>query len=174
MQVSRNIAPSEAQSASQINTVADDDVIDLGALFSTFWRGKWFILFTTLMAILVGGYYAYVVATPMYRSTAVVILETNQEQIVDLQSVVGGISGETSEVNSEVEVLRARGLMGKVVDRLNLTEDPEFNFALRTPSALDQAKTQGQEYPGSEGRPNRAHARRRGQAHPRFRDYQSP
>jgi succinoglycan biosynthesis transport protein ExoP len=76
----------------------------------------------------------------LYRATAVVILETNQEQLLDLQSVVGGLSGDTSEVNSEVEVLRARGLMGKVVDRLELVSDPEFNPELRTPGFVDQAK----------------------------------
>ncbi|MEO1556707.1 MAG: polysaccharide biosynthesis tyrosine autokinase [Pseudomonadota bacterium] len=142
MQVSRKLSVADTQYAAQAQPPADDDVIDLGALFSTIWRGKWLILLITTLAIVLGGYYAFVVATPMYRSTAVVILETNQEQVVDLQSVVGGLSGDTSEVNSEVEVLRARGLMGKVVDRLALTEDPEFNGSLRPPTLVDQAKSE--------------------------------
>jgi len=97
----------------------DDDVIDLGALFSAIWRGKWVIGIITTLAIFFGGYYAFVTAVPLYRSTAVVILETKQDSIVDLQSVVGGMTGDTSEVNSEVEVMRSRGLMGKVVDQLD-------------------------------------------------------
>jgi len=120
---------------------ADDDVIDLGALFSAIWRGKWIIGICTILAVLVGGYYAFVAATPLYRSTAVVILETQQDSIVDLQSVVGGLSGDTSEVNSEVEVLRSRGLMGKVVDQLDLISDPEFNTALQPVTTLDEIKT---------------------------------
>ncbi|WP_299288209.1 polysaccharide biosynthesis tyrosine autokinase [uncultured Tateyamaria sp.] len=128
MQYSRHIS---AGSISPARSQSDGDVIDLGGLASTIWRGKWVICAATAIAILLGGYYAYVLATPIFRSTAVVILETNQEQIIDLQSVVGGLSGDTSEVNSEVEVLRARGLMGEVVDRLDLTQDPEFNRALR-------------------------------------------
>lgn len=118
----------------------EPDVIDLGAMFSTLWRGKWLIAFVTIIAIVLGGYYAYAVAVPKFRSTAVVILETAQDQIVDLQSVVGGLSGDTSEVNSEVEVLRARSLMGKVVDRLDLTSDPEFNAELREPGLSQQAQ----------------------------------
>lgn len=140
MQVSRRISPGEKHHVPQSVHQAEEDVIDLGALVSVIWRGKWLIALLTAAAILIGGYYAYVLATPLYRSTAVVILETNQEQIVDLQSVVGGMSGDTSEVNSEVEVLRARGLMGKVVDRLSLTEDQEFNGELRPVSFVDQLK----------------------------------
>ena len=131
MQVSTKISQQNTPAPPAAAHPVDEDVIDLGALFATLWRGKWIIAIITAIAVLAGGYYAFIAATPLFRSTAVVILETNQEQIVDLQSVVGGLSGDTSEVNSEVEVLRARSLMGKVVDRLELTEDPEFNTSLQ-------------------------------------------
>ncbi|WP_299734059.1 polysaccharide biosynthesis tyrosine autokinase [uncultured Tateyamaria sp.] len=123
----------------QSNATSDSDVINLGALLGTIWRGKWLIALTTAIAIAAGIYYAYVLATPKFRATAVVILKTNQEQIVDLQSVVGGLSGDSSEVNSEVEVLRARSLMGKVVDKLDLTTDAEFNIGMQEPKFIDVA-----------------------------------
>lgn len=141
MEISRTIGRDSGHQAPSASTSADEDVIDLGALFSTLWRGKWLIALGVLAALLIGGYYAYIAATPLYRSTAVVILETNQDQIVDLQSVVGGLSGDTSEVNSEVEVLRARSLMRKVVDRLDLTRDPEFNVELQPESLKSQIKS---------------------------------
>ncbi|MEP2683896.1 MAG: polysaccharide biosynthesis tyrosine autokinase [Sulfitobacter sp.] len=141
MEISRTIGRDSGHQAPSASTSADEDVIDLGALFSTLWRGKWLIALGVLVALLIGGYYAYIAATPLYRSTAVVILETNQDQIVDLQSVVGGLSGDTSEVNSEVEVLRARSLMRKVVDRLDLTRDPEFNVELQPESLKSQIKS---------------------------------
>jgi capsular exopolysaccharide synthesis family protein len=140
MDLSNRIPQRELPPQSLTSQQMDDDVIDLGALISTLWRGKWIVLLITALAVFLGGYYAYILATPLYRATAVVILEPNQEQIVDLQSVMGGFSGDTSEVNSEVEVLRARGLMGKVVDRLELVDDPEFNPGLRLPGLTDQAK----------------------------------
>ncbi|MBY6059434.1 GumC family protein [Leisingera daeponensis] len=120
-------APSEAP---------QDDVIDLGALLATLWRGKWIVLLAACAAILIGALYAFVAAVPLYTSSAVVMLETKQESIVDLQSVVGGLSGDSSEVNSELEVLKSRGLMGKVVDKLDLISDPEFNASLRPSSAF--------------------------------------
>jgi polysaccharide biosynthesis transport protein len=53
-----------------------------------------------------------------------------------LPSIAGGLSGDNTEVNTEVEVLRSRGLAEKVVERLNLIEDPEFNSELREPSLI--------------------------------------
>lgn len=134
MEISRNLPQNSPQDIVQRQHLPEDDEIDLGALASTIWRGKWIIGFFLSAAICIGGYYAYVVATPLYRATAVVILETNQDQIVDLQSVATGLSGDSTEINSEIEVLRSRGLMGKVVDALDLTKDPEFNGALNPPN----------------------------------------
>ncbi|WP_417585482.1 polysaccharide biosynthesis tyrosine autokinase [Pelagibacterium sp.] len=114
----------------------DDDIIDPAALLATLWRGKWIIALTTMAAIFIGGIYVFAVAVPLYTSTAVVMLETKQESVVDLQSVVSGLTGELAEVNSELEVLQSRGLMSKVVDKLNLMDDPEFNGNLGEPSAM--------------------------------------
>ncbi|MBY6140978.1 polysaccharide biosynthesis tyrosine autokinase [Leisingera daeponensis] len=113
----------------------DDDAVDLGALAATLWRGKWIVALATLAAVFTGGLYAFVAAVPLYTSSAVVMLETKQQSVVDLQSVVSGLSGDYAEVNSELEVLQSRGLMGKVVDKLDLMEDPEFNGTLTEPSA---------------------------------------
>ena len=96
MQVSRRLSASDISAPQPAGSTVDEDVIDLGALLATIWRGKWLIILFTVLSVMAGGYYAYIVATPLFRSTAVVILETNQEQIVDLQSVVGGLSGDTS------------------------------------------------------------------------------
>ncbi len=119
----------------------EDGVIDLGALMATLWRGKWIVLLATCAAILIGALYAFVAAVPLYTSGAVVMLETRQKSIVELQSVVGGLSGDSSEVISELEVLKSRGLMGKVVDKLELISDPEFNTSLRPPSAFSELKS---------------------------------
>lgn len=129
-------------SKTRVAMASESDSMDLRAVWRTIWRGKWLIGFVTVLFIGLAGYYAFVAATPQYRATSVVILETQQESVVDLQSVVGGISGDTSEINSEVEVLRARSLMGKVVDRLDLVSDPEFNRRLRAPGVIDQVQAQ--------------------------------
>lgn len=113
----------------------------MGALFGALWRGKVFIILAFLLAVLIGGIYAYVLATPLYRSTAVVMLNNREEQVVDLGGVLGGLGSDRSVVNTEVEILQSRILLGKVVDKLNLTEDPEFNTALLPPSPVARVKS---------------------------------
>lgn len=121
---------------SQVGSEVDEDTIDLGALLATLWRGKWLILLVTVGSLFLAIYYAFAVAVPTYRSTAVVILQTKQDNIVDLPSIAGGLSGNQVEVNTEVEVLKSRGLAKKVVERLDLVNDPEFNGRLREPSGI--------------------------------------
>ena len=114
-----------------------DDVIDLGALAATIWRGKWRVLFLAFLAVLAGGVYAYVLATPVFRATASLVLETRENQVVNFDSVIGGLRTDSSAINTEVEILKGRLLMGRVVDALDLTTDSEFNGALRPPSTLN-------------------------------------
>ncbi|MEP4431805.1 MAG: polysaccharide biosynthesis tyrosine autokinase [Hyphomicrobiales bacterium] len=108
----------------------------IGELFSILLRGKWIIVAFTVSTMLFTLYYIYGLSVPKYKATTVVMLETQRGSIIDVQSVVNGLSGERSSVNSEVEVLRARSLMTEVVERLGLVSDPEFNARLRKPDPL--------------------------------------
>jgi uncharacterized protein involved in exopolysaccharide biosynthesis len=89
-------------------------------VFGTLWRGKFWIAMSIALCVVIAGFYAYRLAVPQYRATTVLMLETEQQQIVDLTSVVTGLSGDTAELNSEIEVLRSRELIGRVVDQENL------------------------------------------------------
>ncbi len=119
---------------SQPSMQNQDDEIDLMALIRTVWLGKLWISLTAVIAIFIGGYYAYEVAVPLYPSKSIVALETKQEQVVDIESVLSGNSGGAKEVNTEVEVIRSRNIITALVNRLNLIDDPEFNGTLRKPN----------------------------------------
>lgn len=111
----------------------EGDEIDIKALLHTLWRGKLWIILAGFIGLAVGGYYAYVRAVPTYTASAVLMLESGQEQVVDFDSVVTGISGDQSSINTELQVMKARGLIEKLVLELDLTTDPEFNRFLRPP-----------------------------------------
>jgi len=109
----------------------DKSEIDLTEIFRTLWRGKIWIAACTVVMLFLGGYYAFVQASPAYTSSAVVMLESRQEQVVDLESVMTGLSADQATINTEVEVIRSRGLIEKLVKKLDLVNDAEFNPLLR-------------------------------------------
>lgn len=77
--------------------------------------------------------------TPMYQSTAVIMLDTRHEQVVDLQAVLSNLPSDTFVVDSEVQVLQSPALARRVIAKLHLDKDPEFNASLRPRNPLSQA-----------------------------------
>ncbi len=72
-------------------------------------------------------------ATPYYTATATVIVDTKGSNVIDLDNVIGGIAGNTAELDTEVEILGSKSLLTRVVKAENLTEDSEFNPYLWEP-----------------------------------------
>ncbi len=71
--------------------------------------------------------------TPVYNATAEVLLDPDQAQFLDRELQTGG-APEASVVDTEVELMRSRDLVGRVVDKLDLVCNPEFNYMLQPPS----------------------------------------
>jgi uncharacterized protein involved in exopolysaccharide biosynthesis/Mrp family chromosome partitioning ATPase len=77
--------------------------------------------------------------TPMYQSQAVIMLDTRREQVVDLQAVLSNLPSDTFVVDSEVQVLQSPALAHRVIAKLHLDKDPEFNASLRPQNPISQA-----------------------------------
>ncbi len=65
--------------------------------------------------------------TPVYSAASSVVVNTRDQRVIDIGAVVSGLPADTAMLDTEVEILRSRSLIGKVVSRLNLVENPEFN-----------------------------------------------
>lgn len=66
-------------------------------------------------------------ATPMFESSAAVMVEPREKKIMEMQEVVGSIGGDTATIESEVEILKSSTIAGRVIDDMRLDSDPEFN-----------------------------------------------
>ncbi len=110
--------------------------LDLMRLFRTVWYGKWTILFTTWVAIALGGYYAFAIAQPQFAATATLRVETDNEPMVDMAAAVAGFGVDQASINTEVAILRSEHLLAQVVDQMDLIRDPEFNRYLTPVPAL--------------------------------------
>jgi len=76
--------------------------------------------------------------TPLYKSVASVMLDTRREQVVDMQAVLSNLPSDTFVVDSEVQVLQSPALAQRVIAKLHLDQDPEFNSDLQTKNIFSQ------------------------------------
>ncbi len=126
----REEAPEKSLSPSFSFPGINDIEIDLRQVLLTIWRRKAVILvcvflITTLAALVVFQ------LTPRYTASAKVMLDTRRNQVVDIGAVLSGLSANDATVMSEVEILKSRSLMERLVKQLGLIDDPEFNDKLR-------------------------------------------
>lgn len=108
---------------------------DLRRLISIFRRRL--RLFTAVaLLVFLGVVIVTLRATPLYTTSAAVMLDPRKEQVSNVQDVLSGLPADSSVVDTEVEVLKSRQLAERVVTALKLDQDPEFNGSLRKPSGL--------------------------------------
>ena len=103
-----------------------EDEIDVLSLVRALWRGKLWIVLAVLIALGWGWYRANIAAVPLYTAQTVVAMETRDENVLDLAGVVTGLPGTLGTINTELGVLRSRGLVEKLVVALDLAADPDF------------------------------------------------
>lgn len=109
--------------------------IDLRSLGQTIWRWRMMVLWTTLALTAIAVVVVYRL-TPLYTSSAQVLIGVDQVKIGKLQDLVSDLKGNDETVATEVGVVRSRNLAEKTINKLGLDNDPEFNPALRQPGLL--------------------------------------
>ena len=107
--------------------------LDLQALFRSL-RKRLNIILAVTIGVTALVMVAVFQMTPLYSAQTLVLLQTQKENVVDMESVMAGLTGDSAAIDSQVEILKSRSLAGRVVDELNLIRDPEFNASLTPPS----------------------------------------
>jgi succinoglycan biosynthesis transport protein ExoP len=120
--------------------LAKSEDISLLNLLGTMWRGKIIIVLCVLCTVIIAIWYAFFAAVPMYLSSAQLSLQIKTEAAVDLSAVLSGAAPDRASINTEMEIIKSRGLLADLVDELDLIKDPEFNPTLRAPSLLEQLR----------------------------------
>ena len=94
------------------------------------WRGWRVMALALVIALGLGAAFAFGVAKPRFAATATLAIEARGTRVVDLQSVVSGMATDDASINTELEVIRSRGVLEKLVEDMGLMADPEFNPTL--------------------------------------------
>lgn len=125
--------PSAATPVVSVGGTDNDVLLDIRAILGAVRRRMWIIalgFLTTFVLVCVVTFQQ----TPVYTSTTRVLVDTREMNVVDMGSVLSGLAPNTAIIDTQVQVITSRELLGKVVDRLDLSERPEFNPSLRTPT----------------------------------------
>ena len=116
---------------------AHGDDVGLAEIFAVV-RRRISVLGGIVAAALVLAVLALTLLTPRFTAELLILIESQGNNIAALESVVAGLSGDAETVQSEAYVLGSRALADRVVQRMDLENDPEFNRALAAPDACDK------------------------------------
>jgi polysaccharide biosynthesis transport protein len=97
--------------------------VDIGDLFRMLWRRRWLII----VSVLIGTGFAIFAGfclTPQYKAVAALLIESKEKNI-------GSIDHESAWVETQTELLASKSYAKQVIDRLDLTQDSEFNFTMQ-------------------------------------------
>lgn len=120
-----------------------EELLDLALIWGAL-RRNWLLILIASIVALVGVGIAYMATRPTYVASASLMVERIPDDVLtatnEAQPV---IPADSPTVDTAVEVLQSPDLLGRVVDRLGLVRDPEFNPDLVEPRPLRPATPAG-------------------------------
>lgn len=96
-------------------------------------RRQWKLVAAAVAAFLLLGVVYLLVATPLYSSTASILIDTGNQKIVDQMSAVSGVMDDEASVLSQVELIKSGKVAQAVIDKLQLKDNEAFASASENP-----------------------------------------
>jgi uncharacterized protein involved in exopolysaccharide biosynthesis len=99
--------------------------IDLRQVWNAVSRRQWTILGAAAIVGLLAAF-AVSTVTPVYRASATLLIEPDQKNIVSIDEVYGVDTRAEQYYETQFAILQSRGIADLVIDRLDLTNNPNF------------------------------------------------
>jgi polysaccharide biosynthesis transport protein len=93
-------------------------------------RARKSVIFGTAGVILAITLVSFAFITQTYSATAVMMLDQRKNAVTDVNAVLSGLPADATSVQNQIQVLTSRELALRVVDKLNLDRDVEFNSSI--------------------------------------------
>jgi exopolysaccharide transport family protein len=81
-------------------------------------------LVTTLFMILMAF-----ILPPRYQGISIVMQDMRKSHVANVEDVLSGLNTDSGTIRSEIEIIRSRTMIGRVVDKLDLLNDANFNHS---------------------------------------------
>jgi exopolysaccharide transport family protein len=114
---------------SQLPPAAEEVVetsLDLRALMRVVLARLWTILGTIAIAMTLVTL-VLLQMTPIYSASALIMVGQRENKVLDSEALLAGLPTDTATIENQIQILRSWSLAERVVLKLNLTNDPEFN-----------------------------------------------
>ncbi len=102
------------------------EALDLQHYIRILRKNKWPITAFTALVTALAVYYV-ITATPIYRATSTLLIESQKANIVSVEELYGIENENQDYYQTQFELLKSRGLAQQVVARLGLYDHPELN-----------------------------------------------
>jgi capsular exopolysaccharide synthesis family protein len=99
---------------------------DLRALARVFLVRRWTILGTIVLCMTIAGI-VLMQLTPVYSASTLIMVGQRENKVLDPEALITGLNSDAATIENQIQVLRSWTLAERVVAKLNLTRDPEFN-----------------------------------------------
>lgn len=137
MRTQKSSYPASAGGA-ESTLFGNDDTIDLVGLFGVLRRRKWLIMVVTALGTAVAAVLG-MQTTAMYTARASVMVDPRESRILNVEAVLGGLPVDTATMATQIGLMQSRSFIAKVMQDLDLFDDPEFNPALQAEPATATA-----------------------------------
>ena len=106
------------------------DAIDLRQIQDFVWR-RWKLIAATAAVVGAVTLIVLLMLTPRYTATAQVLLNPSNQKLLGANNILPELSLDSSNVDSQVSLIRSTKLLQRVVEKTKLTQDAEFGSAAR-------------------------------------------
>ena len=111
----------------------DDFLRSLGHI-----KRRWRLVLAIVVAVVLATTVIVFQMPPRYTAQAKILIDPRSARFLEEQTpVMPGMLVDRESIESEIQIITSRQLAARLVDRLNLIENPEFNSALETPSIVN-------------------------------------
>ncbi|HEX3810257.1 MAG TPA: polysaccharide biosynthesis tyrosine autokinase [Rhizomicrobium sp.] len=88
------------------------------------------LIINVTLAVVAATLVVLMLLPTLYSSSAVVMLEPRKNNVTDASSVLSAMPTDPASIQNQILILTSRDIAERVIDKLGLMNDPEFNHAL--------------------------------------------
>ena len=107
----------------------EEQEIDIRGILNLLRRRLSLIVATLVVCLGIAGIAVFAL-TPIFSASALVLVDTSRNALIDPEAQVSSASAENARVDSEVEILRSETVLLDVIEREGLLSDEEFGVRL--------------------------------------------